>query len=150
MANDFFGYNKQVYGPNDIVSYNKVIVSVGGYLCLTQSVNVNYQRQVQPNYELGSDSVWLVAGASSGTCDISRALGRSGTANDATFWSAFKPSDACSATTIKIAQGSGTCGMSPGALTMNNAVLTNVGMQASVGNLVITESANYTIGGVSS
>ena len=76
MAKDFFGYTKDAKGPGNVVSPTMVILSIDGKkLRLAQSASVSYQRQVEPTYEIGSDSVWMVAGKSSGTCEVQRAIG---------------------------------------------------------------------------
>lgn len=153
MASDYFGQDKQVYDPGNIVGYNMVTVYLknneNSNLCLAQDVGVQYGRNVTPQYELGSDSVWLVAGSASGSCTITRALGRKGSEGTGAFWSAFKPDDACTGTTITLTKGSGACGLDPGRLVMSNSMLQSMSSSISVGNLVITEQATYVVGKVS-
>ncbi len=152
MASDYFGYDKQSFDPGNIVGATMVAVSIssggGNNLCLVQSVNVSYQRQVQPTYELGSDSVWLVAGTSSGTCGLSRALGRKGQGSTA-FWETFKPEDPCKSTNITIAKGDGACGLDPGRIQCESCLLTSISSAVQVGNLTVTEDAQYQVGKVS-
>lgn len=152
MASDYFGYDKQTFDPGSIVSATMVAVSIGSgqgsTLCLAQSANITYQRNVQPTYELGSDSVWLIAGTSSGTAQISRALGKKGS-GDAAFWSVFKPENPCKSTSITIAQGDGACGLKPGTIKCEGCLLTSMSTNIQVGNLVVTEDAQYQVGKVS-
>ena len=152
MASDFFGYDKQSFDPGNIVSATMVAVSIdsgnGGNLCLVQSADVQYSRNVQPTYELGSDSVWLVAGTSSGSVTLNRALGRKGS-GDTSFWKAYKPTDACKSTTITIAKGDGSCGLDPGRLLCESCLITSASTNIQVGQLTVTESAQYQAGKVS-
>lgn len=148
-SQDFFGQTKSVFAPGNIVSYSMVLVSVGeGNLCLAQDVNVTYGRNVIPQYELGSECVWLVAGAASGQCTISRALGKKDK-TEAQMWKAFKTDDACKGVTIKISKGEGGCSsLDPGGLIMENSFLTSMTASISVGQLIVTEQATYTVGKV--
>jgi hypothetical protein len=152
MASDYFGYDKQSFDPGNIVGATMVAVSIdnggGGNLCLVQSASVQYNRNVQPTYELGSDSVWLVAGTSSGDVSISRALGRKGSGSTA-FWETFKPQDPCKSTTITIAKGDGACGLDPGRIMCESCLLTSMSSSVQVGSLTVTEDARYTTGKVS-
>lgn len=151
MANDYFGYDKQSFDPGNIVGANMVAVHLGngggGSLVLAQSVNIVYQRNVESKYELGSDSVWLVVGPSSGTCDINRFLGRKGS-GDTSFWQAFKPSDPCKSTTITVAKGDGACGLDPGRIVCETAILKSMTSRITVGEMAIGEDASYEVGKV--
>jgi hypothetical protein len=150
MAKDFFGYTKDAKGPGNVVSPTMVILSIDGKkLRLAQSASVSYQRQVEPTYEIGSDSVWMVAGKSSGTCEVQRAIGNAEGGSTGGLLTPFKPGDPCKTQTLLITRGDGQCGMDPGTIYCGGCLLTNVSTSIQVGSLIVTDSANYNVGVVS-
>jgi hypothetical protein len=141
---DYFGYNKTAKGPGNIVSTSMVLVAIGGKsVKLAQQVTINYQRQITPQYEIGSDSVYMVAGQSGGTWDITRAVGESG------LLKPYKPGDACAITNLAMSKGSGICGMDPGFITATGCILQSVGVQANVGSTIVTDNARWFVGALS-
>jgi hypothetical protein len=150
MAKDFFGYSKEAKGPGNIVSPTMVIVSIDGTkLRLAQSVDLNYSRTVEPTYELGSDSVWMVAGKTSGSCTIQRAIGTAGDSGGGGLLVPFVPKDACKTQTLIIAKGDGACGMDPGTIVCGGCLIQSIGANVNVGALVLTDTATYNVGSVS-
>ena len=142
---DYFGYNKTAKGPGNIVSTSMVLVAIGGSsVKLAQQVTINYQRQVTPQYEVGSDSVYMVAGQSGGTWAITRAVGDTG------LLKPYKPGNACDTTTLAMSKGNGVCGMDPGMITGTGCILQSVGVQASVGSTIVTDQAQWMVGSLSS
>lgn len=138
---DIFGYNKTAKGPGNVVSPSMVMVMIDGErVYLAQSCTVQYSRNVTPSYELGSDSVWMTTGHSSGSCQISRAVG------DDPLVTPYLPNGACATQTITIGKGDGDCGMDPGTLTCTGSVLANVGTTLSVGGSIVTDNATWQIG----
>ena len=141
---DYFGYNKTAKGPGNIVSTSMVLVAIGGRsVKLAQQVTINYQRQVTPQYEVGSDSVYMVAGQSGGTWNITRAVGDTG------LLKPYKPGNACDTTTLAMSKGNGVCGMDPGMITGTGCILQSVGVQASVGSTIVTDNAQWMVGSLS-
>lgn len=141
---DYFGYNKTAKGPGNIVSTSMVLVAIGGKsVKLAQQVTINYQRQITPQFEVGSDSVYMVAGQSRGTWAITRAVGDTG------LLKPYKPGDACSTTTLAMSKGNGICGMDPGMITGTGCILQTVGVQASVGSTIVTDNAQWMVGSLS-
>jgi hypothetical protein len=141
---DYFGYNKTAKGPGNIVSTSMVLVAIGGKTVkLAQQVTIQYQRQITPQYEVGSDSVYMVAGQSSGTWGITRAVGESG------LLKPYKPGDACDTTTLAMSKGNGICGMDPGMITGTGCILQSVGVQAAVGSTIVTDNAQWMVGALS-
>lgn len=141
---DVFGYTKVAKGPGNIVSPSMVMVMIDGErVYLAQECRMAYQRSVTPTYELGSDSVWMTAGHSSGTCSITRAVG-----NEALI-EPYLPGDACSTQTITVGKGDGQCGMDPGTLTATGCILQSVGATLSVGTQVVTDQGSWNIGNLS-
>jgi hypothetical protein len=143
---DYFGYNKTAKGPGNIVSTSMVLVAIGGgggSVKLAQQVTIQYQRQITPQYEVGSDSVYMVAGQSSGTWAITRAVGETG------LLKPYKPGDACSTTTLSMSKGNGVCGMEPGVITGTGCILQSVGIQAAVASTIVTDNAQWMVGSLS-
>jgi hypothetical protein len=141
---DYFGYNKTAKGPGNMVSTSMVLVAIGGKsVKLAQQVTINYQRQITPQYEVGSDSVYMVAGQSGGTWQITRAVGETG------LLKPYKPGDACSTTTLAMSKGNGICGMDPGLITGTGCILQSVGVNAAVGSTIVTDNATWMVGALS-
>lgn len=138
---DIFGYKKTAKGPGNVVSPSMVMVMIDGErVYLAQSCQVTYQRSVAPNYELGSDSVWMTAGHASGSCQITRAVG------DSPLVTPYLPSDSCSTQTITVGKGDGACGMDPGTLTCAGSLLVSVGTTLSVGGGIVSDNASWSVG----
>lgn len=141
---DYYGYNKTAKGPGNVVSTSMVLVAIGNSTVkLAQQVTINYARNVSPTFELGSDSVYMVTGQSSGTWAITRAVG------DSKLLKPYKPGDACSTTTLAMSKGNGICGMDPGMITGTGCILQSVGVQASVGTTIVTDNATWMVGSLS-
>lgn len=137
---DIFGYTKTTYGPSTVASPSAVMVKLdGGKVQIAQSCTINYQRQVNQNYELGSESVYLTAGHASGTCDISRLVGETGALVP------YKPASPCDLTTIQVSNGDSTCQKDIGVITMRG-VLTSVGVTVTADAFTVTDNAQYQIG----
>lgn len=139
---DVFGYDKTVKGPGEIVSASAVMVKLGdsGKVNLAQAVTIDYQRTVTPNYELGSETVFLTAGHSAGTCRIERLVGET---------KALEPyvtSNSCDPTTITVAKsGDLKCSKDIGTLTMKG-LPSSVSVAVQAGQFTVTDSATYQIG----
>ena len=141
---DYFGYNKTAKGPGNVVSSSMVLMSIGGTsVKLAQSVTVDYSRNITPAFEVGSDSVYMVAGQSTGTWTVQRAVG------DSAILKPYKPGNACETTSLAMSKGSGSCGMDPGMLTATGCILRSVGFNAAVGSTIVTDSASWQIGSLS-
>lgn len=136
---DFFGYNKQVNGISSIATPSLVSVSIGDKLQLAQSCTVQYSRELQPVFELGSEDIWMTGGKSQGTCGIERAIGEGG------VWEPYS-GDACDGVDITITEGTSTCGAVPIALYCTGCLLRQVSFTANVGQLTVTDSADYIVG----
>lgn len=138
---DYFGFDKTAQGPTKVLSTAMAIVTVGGNdVRLAQGVTVTYTRKVEPQFELGSDSVWMVVGHSQGTCKIDRAVG------EGKFLEPFQgQGTGCDTTTLTL-DTTGNCGSAAGTVKMTGAMLQEVSIQATVQNVTITESANYIFG----
>lgn len=141
---DYFGFDKSAKGSDKVLSTAMAILTVGGNdVHLAQNVTVNYQRTVQPQYELGSDSVWMVVGHSQGTCQVQRAVG------EGKFLEPFSgEGTGCSTTTLTLDSMSN-CGNEAGTAKMLGAVLQKVGISASTQQLIVTDSADYQFGTLS-
>lgn len=141
---DYFGYNKTAKGPGNIVSTSMVLMAIGGKTVkLVQQATITYQRNVTPQYEVGSDSVYMVAGQSGGSWEVTRAVGEQG------LLKPYKPGDACSVTSLAMSKGNGVCGMDPGLITGTGCILMSVGVQANVSSTIVTDNARWAVGSLS-
>lgn len=153
---DIFGYSKTGTNGNVASPFN-VLVSVktqdSGKIMLAQQCIINYQRTIQPVYELGSDYVWMSMGQSQGTWQITRAVGtkpkggKGGKdASSEGLLVPYKNTDYCNGSTDLYMSGSTEhCGYDPGKLSSSGAMLTSVGVQAAVGQLIVTDNATWTL-----
>lgn len=141
---EYFGYNKTAKGPGNIVSTSMVLMAIGGKTVkLVQQATITYQRNVTPQYEVGSDSVYMVAGQSGGSWEVTRAVGEQG------LLKPYKPGDACSMTSLAMSKGNGVCGMDPGLITGTGCILMSVGVQANVSSTIVTDNARWAVGSLS-
>jgi hypothetical protein len=141
---EYFGYNKTAKGPGNIVSTSMVLMAIGGKTVkLVQQATITYQRNVTPQYEVGSDSVYMVAGQSGGSWEVTRAVGEQG------LLKPYKPGDACSVTSLAMSKGNGVCGMDPGLITGTGCILMSVGVQANVSSTIVTDNARWAVGSLS-
>lgn len=138
---DYFGFDKTAKGPSKVLSTSMAIITIGGDdVRLAQGVTIKYGRKVQPQFELGSDSVWMVVGHATGTCDIQRAVG------EGKFLEPFKgKGTGCEPTTLTL-DATSNCGSEAGTVKMIGAALQDVSIQANVQNVTITEGATYLFG----
>lgn len=137
---DVFGIDKTVNGSDKIVNGAGVLVSIDGPVFLVQQLQVNYSRQVNPIYELGSEDIYAGVTNPAGTIRIERAIGL-GTQALNTF-----RLDGCNPKTVTIENGESMCGDKFGTVTSPNSVLQDVGIQATAGGATVTESATYWTG----
>lgn len=154
---DIFGYSKTGTNGNVASPFN-VLVSIktpgdSGKIMLAQQCVIQYQRTIQPVYELGSDYVWMSMGQSQGTWQITRAVGtkpKGGQggkdANSDGLLVPYKNDDYCAGSTdLYMSGGTAHCGYNPGSLSSSGAILTSVGVQAAVGQLIVTDNATWTL-----
>lgn len=135
---DVFGYNKKVKGPGDIASASAVVVKLDNQkVSLAQSARVDYQRSVAPNYELGSEAVYLTAGHSGGNVNISRLIGET---------AALAPykADPCKLVTISLAKGDTNCAKDIGVITAQG-MCTSMNLEVQAGQFTVADSASFVI-----
>lgn len=141
---DIFGYEKSAK-VGGLPSPSNVGVFIGntGALALAQTVGLKYGRQVRAVTVLGSDSVWMQPGPASGSLDVTRIVGEEGA------FAGFQDVGPCDTTTISIAgTGAQNCGGKFGTVTCTGCMLTQVGLNISVQDMLVTDSAQWTVGGV--
>ena len=153
---DIFGYNKQGTIGKIATPSNTLVAITGagmdGTILLAQSCTIQYQRSVQPVYELGSDYVWMAMGQSCGNWSITRAVGEreDGKGGKAALLLApYKQDDQCSSQTLFLQGNEDHCGINPGSVIGTGAILTAVGIQTAVQNLVVTDNATWNIASLS-
>lgn len=142
MAQDIFGYNKEEGGSAASPQY--VSIDVGGKLNLVQAVQLSYGRQVIPVYEIGSATVRMQPGPSSGTLSITHAVG-DGVGN---FGGINQQAGPCDTQSISISGNGGECSSVGGGVSATG-MLTRVGMSIQAGNAIITDTAEFTLSNLS-
>lgn len=141
MAQDVFGLNKNVYNSRYITRGSGVLISFNSKdVHLAQSCNINYQREVTPIYELGSEDIYAGSSNPAGTAEISKII-----SSHAFALELFKLNDGCSAINFEVGGGD-SCGADFGIIKCPNSMLTSVGIQATAGQASVTENANLWIG----
>lgn len=141
---DIFGYEKSAK-VGGLASPSNVGVFIGntGALALAQRVELTYGRNVKAITVMGSDSVWMQPGPATGTLSVSRIVGEQGA-----FYG-VQDVGPCDTTTISIAgTGTNNCGGKFGTVTCTGCMLTKVGLQISVQDQLIMDSAEWNVGGV--
>lgn len=138
MANDIFGYDKsKTMSATSLLPPGSIKVTIGGEIKLAQTVDINYQREISPTYELGSENVYLVTGKSSGTMNVSRLIG--------SVFENYLPKEPCAVQSITVTKSSkGVCGDGNVSLTMSG-MLQSVTFSANAGALTVTDGASYTL-----
>lgn len=142
MAQDIFGYNKDQSGA--IASPQYVTISVGGKINLAQAVQLSYGRQVIPVYEIGSPTVRMQPGPSSGTCSITHAVGD----GIGSFGGINQQAGPCDTQSISISGNGGECASAGGGVSAEG-MLTRVGMSIQAGNAIVTDTAEFTLSSLS-
>lgn len=138
---DYFGYNKTAHGPGSIVASTMVLAAIdGSNVRLVQQCNISYKRNIQFQYELGSNSVWAIAGQTNGTVQMTRSVG------ERKLLEPYRASNPCADQKITIVKGTDQCGMDPGKIQCSGCMLSEVGMQASTSGLQVTDNATWQIG----
>lgn len=148
MSKDIFGYDTSTtqVGSN-ILSSDMLLVSVTGknqvsVNALTQSVQVEYSRQVSPVYVMGETTVKLVPSVPTGTLTIGRCIGTGDR-----FASILNNNDPCAVYTITVMSAGNLCGNELDAGTIiATGLATRYGLQANAGpGQMVVESMTFTI-----
>lgn len=140
---DIFGIKKRTYGADRIVAASGVVLSIDDKINLVQSVDLQYQRNVQAVYEIGTENVYAGTTGASGQLSVNRAVGMGIPA-----LSKFRPGSPCRGQAIYLRNGEATCGDKFGILSMPNSIIQSVGIQVAANNNIVTESASFWVGSV--
>ena len=150
---DIFGLTKKSKAASAISHPSMVGLELpngNGRVMLCQSVQIDYQRQTQPIYELGSEDVYMAVQGATGTVQLTRAIhGVTGSGSALAPYSGSGCADM--GATLKIntsTDGSNKCHAEVGTITCEGATLSRIGFQAQAGNAIITDSAEYVVGAV--
>lgn len=141
MANDIFGYSKEGTIGGIATPYNCLMSITGngssGTVYLAQNINISYQREMNPVYELGDDNVYMAVGQSSGSWSVSRAVG-----NNSSLLTPYVQGSVCNTQTLSLEGNSEHCGYNPGHVS-GTGILQSVQVQASIGQLIVTDGATW-------
>ena len=138
MATDFFGFTKTVASDSkDIATAEALILSAPLGSELLQSVALQYSQSVRPIFAIGNSNVHFVGGQSTGSLNFQRMsacgdifAGLSGLA-----------CGVLSSVSLS-GGGAGDCFCAPGGLTITNAYLQSVSLNATAGRTEILEGGN--------
>jgi hypothetical protein len=141
MAQDFFGYVRDVQANGSVLTSEFATINLGGGIIrLVQSVNATYAQNVQAKFEAGSPTLYWVTGQAQGTIQMGRLLGREGWLSGFT---AFE--NACGelrSLTIGLDGNSGCAAVAPANnsnLRFTDAVPQQITINFNVGGLEVTE-----------
>jgi hypothetical protein len=132
---DVFGATREV--GSDVLIGDGIAFSIDGSLSLVQSGRLTYQQEVKPVYEVGTSDIYVIAGQTSGTLDISKGVHGTGGSLDST-------GKCADLTTIQIAAGKG-CVNFGGTITAAGAILQRVGLQVQAGATIVTSDSSYAL-----
>lgn len=142
-SNDIFGLTKTSQSATEVGHPSVVGILIGGSkeLLLVQQIQLNYQRQTQPIYTLGSEDVYIAVGGATGEATLNRAIG--GKEGALEPYAGTK----CGGNGIlKIKTNHQECHKDIGEITCEGATLTRVGFEATAGGVMVTDSATYAFG----
>lgn len=142
---DIFGGTRQTHGAKEIVLSHGVLVNISGagggdHVVLAQSVNINYQRTVQPVYEIGSEDIWVMLTPASGTCQLSRAV------SDQNNVFAYVADKDCNDYEITVGAGKGECTAKAQNALCKGCYTQAIGLQVQAGQGFLTESMTSFVG----
>jgi hypothetical protein len=75
---DILGYKRDVKPNGQIFSSEFATISMGGRMSLVQQVQASYGQTVVPKFEVGSPTLYWLAGQPMGQVQIGRLVGRGG------------------------------------------------------------------------
>lgn len=138
---DVFGNSYQIKNDNRVLSANNLLVDLDGTLNLVQSANVVYQQTVNPQYESGSTTTYLVVGNPNGQAQLTSLVGSGvGLLGNVTT----KISDNCEFKTLSfVATGDCPTISTEKSVKLDGCTLQSVGLSYNVQSLVVTSSLNF-------
>lgn len=139
MPNDIFGIEKVAHGANEIVLSSGVLVKIKDTVVLAQTANLDYQRTVQPVYELGSEDIWVQVSPAAGSANISRAVSASKNVYVYGIGQGCEPYD------ITLSKGKG-CTAQLDTVTATGCTTTSIGLQVNAGQGFLTETIQAHVG----
>lgn len=151
---DIFGLTKTSQNSTSIGHPSMVGITLpngNNQIALCQSVQIDYQRQASPIYELGSENVYIAVQGATGSVQLSRAIN----SVDNLGGSALElyNGSGCVASPANLiintsGRGNKDCHAQTGKITCEGATLARIGFQAQAGQAIITDSAEYVVGAV--
>lgn len=143
MATDFFGYNREIGATNQISSSEYAALTVGSKVNLCQNVTATYQQEVRPVYEVGNPAVYFINGHASGTVSFGRLAGSGG------FFKGLRATKCGNITPVSINSQGSACFAGSGTLNFSGAVVQQVSLTMTTGQIEINESANIVVASMS-
>ncbi len=143
MATDFFGYNRKIGSSNELASSEYATLSVNGKVNLCQSVDVQYQQDTKPIYEVGNPSVYFVTGHAQGSIRFGRIAG------SGSFWANLKNSNCGQISKVSINSDGGGCYGAGGKLNFDGAIIRSVSLTINTGAIEIAEQADLIVASMS-
>lgn len=148
---DIFGLTKKSQNSTHISHPSMVGITLpgsnNGEIILCQSVQVDYQRQAQPIYELGSENVYIAVQGATGSVSLNRAINKE-TAALVPYKGTGCVEGEANLIIKTTKRDKSKCHADMGEITCEGATLTRVGFQAQAGQAIITDSAEYVVGAV--
>lgn len=151
-STDVFGYSKTTH-TGSIATFTDVVLSIGastgggGKLMLCQNIRLNYERQIQPIYGIGTADIWLSPLPATGRMEVSRAITAtsSGAAGTNGMLKPYAGDVKCTPTPLTISEVKNDCGVVPGSVSASG-LLSNVGVNIVAGqNVSVQDSAVWVL-----
>lgn len=141
---DLFGYSRTGNAIGQVASAEYASINVGGKLALVQSVNVNYQQQIDEVKAVGDSNVYWIPGRPSGSITVEKLVGTSGFFKD---WSAGQCGEI---TSLSVSINGGACGFSGGGnLSFTGAVVETFTLSMNSQAHTVSESASIKVATIS-
>lgn len=148
---DVFGYNKTTH-TGSIATFSDAVLSIGtseqgGELMLCQNIRLNYDRQIQPIYGIGTADIWLAPQPATGTLEVSRAIvaSTSGSGNSGGMLKPYAGDVRCKSTALTISEVKNDCSVTAGSVSASG-LLARVGVTITAGQGVsLQDSAVWTL-----
>lgn len=145
MSTDFFGYNRSVGASDSIATSEALTLTINGVGSdLMQSVALQYGQQIQTMFAIGNSNVYFVGGLAQGTLDFERMT------NCNSMFDGLKNSDCGQIGTANLGGGGdSSCFCAPGSVTIDDAFLENVRVNARAGSIPVMEGGRIRFAGMS-
>lgn len=137
---DIFGYENNVKNSGTIASSQFATVSTGTKQALVQSINVNYQQQIDQVFSVGDPNIYWVPGKPSGSLSVQKLVGSGG------FFEGWRGNECGKINNLSVSVDGTHCGFTgQGNLTFSGGIIQSVTVQVNSGQLTMSQGCTIQI-----